>query len=154
MPYKETKKTSKTSKPSVNINNYGKAVLVFSILIFILITIFLGVSLWQNGTIRNAVQLFKYSKSYQVIFLTNGQAYFGNITEITDEYVIMENPFSIKVQQKQADDESQTQSEIKLLSIEDEFYKPENYMLFEKSGILHIEELNDSSQIIEIIKSY
>jgi len=148
------KKTKETSKSTAKTNNYGKAVLIFSILIFILIIIFVGVSLWQNGTIRNTVQLFKYSNSYQVIFLTSGQAYFGNITEITDEYVIMENPFSIKVQQKQTGDESQTQSEIKLLSIEDEFYKPENYMLFEKSGILHIEELNDSSQIIEIIKNY
>jgi hypothetical protein len=67
----------------------------------------------------------------------------------------MENPFSIKVQQAQADEGSQVgQSGVILLSIEDEFYQPEGYMLIEKSSVLFIEELKDSSQIIEIIKNY
>ena len=142
-------------KKTKNVNNYGKAVLVFAILIFVSILIFTSISLWQNGTVRNTIQLLKYRGSYQAVFLTSGQAYFGNITEITDEYIIMKKPFSIKVQQKQTDEDAQvSQSEIKLLSIEDEFYQPEGYMLIEKNAILFIEELKDSSQIIEIIENY
>ena len=138
-----------------NAGSYGRAIFVFAVLIFVLVLIFTGISLWQDGTVRNAMQLIKYNDSYQVVFLTSGQAYFGNITEITNEYIIMENPFSIKVQQAQADESSQvSQSEIKLLSIEDEFYQPEGYMLIEKSAILFTEELKDSSQIVEIIKNY
>jgi len=138
-----------------NISSYGRAIFVFAVLIFVLVLIFTGISLWQDGTVRNATQLIKYNDSYQVVFLTSGQAYFGNITEITNEYIIMENPFSIKVQQAQTDESSQvSQSEIKLLSIEDEFYQPEGYMLIEKSAILFMEELTDSSQIVEIIKNY
>ena len=142
-------------KKTKNVNDYGKAVLVFAILIFVSILIFTSISLWQNGTVRNTIQLLKYRGSYQAVFLTSGQAYFGNITEITDEYIIMKKPFSIKVQQKQTDEDAQvSQSEIKLLSIEDEFYQPEGYMLIEKNAILFIEELKDSSQIIEIIENY
>ena len=138
-----------------NVGGYGRKIFVFAVLIFVLVLIFAGISLWQDGTIRNTTQLLKYKDTYQVAFLTSGQAYFGNITEITDEYIIMENPFSIKVQQTQAGEEGQsTGSEIKLLSIEDEFYQPKDYMLIEKSAILFIEELNDSSQIIEIIENY
>jgi hypothetical protein len=138
-----------------NVNSYGRAIFVFAVLIFVLVLIFTGISLWQDGTVRNATQLIKYNDSYQVVFLTSGQAYFGNITEITNEYIIMENPFSIKVQQAQTDGSSQvSQSEIKLLSIKDEFYQPEGYMLIEKSAILFMEELTDSSQIVEIIKNY
>jgi len=149
------KGTKKAVKPDKGINNYGKAIFVFVILIFVLATIFLGVFLWQNGTLRNTIQLFKYRNSYQAVFLNNGQVYFGNIVELTNEYVILKDPYSIKVQQKQVDEESQSkQAEIKLLSIEDEFYKPEGYMLIKKSEILFIEELKDSSQIIEIIKNY
>ena len=151
----DDKKIKKASKPVGNVNSYGRAIFVFAILIFVLVLIFTGISLWQDGTIRNTVQLFKYKGSYQVVFLTSGQAYFGNITEITNEYIIVENPFSIKVQQKQADEDAQvSQSEIKLLSIEDEFYQPEGYMLIEKNAILFMEELKDSSQIIEIIENY
>lgn len=142
-------------KKTKNVNDYGKAVLVFAILIFVSILIFTSISLWQNGTVRNTIQLLKYRGSYQAVFLTSGQAYFGNITEISDEYIIIKKPFSIKVQQKQTDEDAQvSQSEIKLLSIEDEFYQPEGYMLIEKNAILFIEELKDSSQIIEIIENY
>jgi len=149
------KGTKKAVKPDKGINNYGKAILIFAVLIFVLVTVFLGVFLWQNGTLRNTIQLFKYRNSYQAVFLNNGQVYFGNIVELTNEYVILKDPYSIKVQQKQVDEESQSkQAEIKLLSIEDEFYKPEGYMLIKKSEILFIEELKDSSQIIEIIKNY
>ena len=138
-----------------NVSSYGRAIFVFAVLIFVLVLIFTGISLWQDGTVRNATQLIKYNDSYQAVFLTSGQAYFGNITEITNEYIIMEDPFSIKVQQAQTDESSQvSQSEIKLLSIKDEFYQPEGYMLIEKSAILFMEELTDSSQIVEIIKNY
>ena len=152
----DAKKTKKASKPAGNAKSYGKAIFVFAILIFVFVLIFTGISLWQDGTVRNTIQLFKYKGSYQAVFLTSGQAYFGNITEINNEYIIMKNAFSIKVQQAQADEEGEevSSSEIKLLSIEEEFYEPEGYMLIEKDSILFIEELKDSSQIIEIIENY
>ncbi len=146
------KKTTKVSKAP---KDYGKAILVLTTLIFVLVLIFTSISLWQNGMARNTIQLLKYRDSYQAVFLNNGQVYFGNITEVTNKYIILKDPYSIKLQQTQADEEgSTTQSEVKLLSIEDEFYKPAGYMLIEKSGILFIEELQDSSQIIGIIESY
>lgn len=73
-------------KKTKNVNDYGKAILVFTILIFVSVLIFVSISLWQDGAARNTIQLLKYRGSYQVVFLTNGQAYFGNITEITNEY--------------------------------------------------------------------
>jgi len=59
------KKTKKASKPVGNVNSYGKAILVFTILIFVSVLIFVSISLWQDGTARNTIQLFKYRDSYQ-----------------------------------------------------------------------------------------
>ncbi len=140
---------------AIRTNNYGRAILIFTILIFISVLLFIGASLWQNGTIRNIIQLFKFRDSYQAIFLNSGQVYFGNITEITEKYIILKDPYSIKVQQKQLEGENQTtQQEVKLVSIKDEFHKPKNYMLIEKSGVNYIEELEDYSYIIDIIQNY
>ena len=145
----------KTTRVRKSPKDYRKVIFVLTTLIFILILIFTSISLWQNGIVRNTIQILKYRDSYQAVFLNNGQVYFGNVTEITNKYIILKDPYSIKLQQTQADEEgSATQSEVKLLSIEDEFYKPVGYMLIEKSGILFIEELQDSSQIINIIESY
>jgi len=147
-------KKEQKSKYVKGTNNYMKKIFISTILIFVLLLIFITAFLWQNGTIRNTIQLLEYRDSYQAVFLNNGQVYFGNIAELTNEYVFLEDPYSIKVQQKETAEEESAQSEIKLLSIEDEFYKPEGYMLIKKSEILFIEELKDSSQIINIIENY
>jgi len=147
-------KKEQKSKYVKGTNNYMKKIFISTILIFVLLLIFVAAFLWQDGTVRNTIQLFRYRDSYQAVFLNNGQVYFGNIVELTNEYVFLEDPYSIKVQQKETAEEESAQSEIKLLSIEDEFYKPEGYMLIKKSEILFIEELKDSSQIINIIENY
>jgi hypothetical protein len=148
-------KEEQKSKYAKGTNNYMKKIFISTILIFVLLLIFVAAFLWQDGIVRNAIQLFKYRDSYQAVFLNNGQVYFGNIVELTNEYVVLEEPYSIKLQQKQTDAEGETvQSEVKLLSIKDEFYKPDGYMLIKKSEILFIEELQDSSQIIDIIENY
>ena len=149
------KEINNSSKPARKTGDYRRAIFTFAVLIFVLVLFFTGVSLWQDGTVRNAMQLINYKDSYQVVFLASGQAYFGRIAEITNEYVKLEDAFSIKVQQAPTgEDSTATQSEIKLLSIEDEFYQPEGYMLIEKNAVLFIEELKDSSSIIEIMENY
>lgn len=148
------KEIDNSSKPARKTGSYGRAIFTFAVLIFVLVLILVGLTLWQDGTVRNAMQLINYQDSYQAVFLTSGQAYFGKITEITNEYVKMEDAFSIKVQQAQTGESATGQSEIKLLSIEDEFYQPQGYMLIEKNAILFIEELKDSSSIIEVMENY
>lgn len=76
-----------SSKPARKTGSYGRVIFTFAVLVFVLVFIFTAVSLWQDGTVRNAMQLINYKDSYQVVFLVSGQAYFGKITEITNEYV-------------------------------------------------------------------
>lgn len=149
------KKINATPKHAKSSKSFEKARLIFTILIFILVLIFVGTTFWQNGTVRNMIQSFKFKNSYQVVFLTNGKAYFGKITEITNKYIILNNPFYIQVKQQKVNTEEQDyQPEMKLVSIKDEFHKPKGYMLIEKSEVIFIEELEDTSQIIDIIKTY
>ena len=136
-------------------NRPKKGIIVFLVLIFVLIFIFISISFWQNGTVRNVIQTFKFKDTYQAIFLSNGQVYFGKISEITNKYVILNKPFFIKVEQKQENlEEISDQPELKLISIKDEFHKPKDYMIIEKSSIILIEELDSSSQIVDIIGNY
>lgn len=128
---------------------------IFIILIFVLILIFISISLWQNGAVRNICQTIKYKNSYQVVFLDNNQVYFGKITEITNRYIILQKPYFIQVQQEQLNlEEQEDQPEMKLISIKDEFHKPKDYMIIEKSSVMFIEELRSSSQIVDIIENY
>ena len=129
--------------------------IIFMILIFLVVVAFITVSLWQDGTFRNISQSFRFKNSYQAVFLNNGQLYFGKITEITNEYIIMEKPHFLQLAQESEDLEVQeVQPEMKLISIKDEFHKPKDFVLIEKSAVIFIEELRDVSQIADAIANF
>jgi len=143
------------SKHNSRDSTYIKLSLIFTILIFVVLLIFASITLWQNGTVRNITSTIQFKSSYQVVFLENSQVYFGKITEVTNRYVILQKPHFIQVQQEQLNlKEQEDQPEMKLISVKDEFHKPKDYMIIEKSSVMFIEELRASSQIVDIIENH
>ena len=134
----------------------GKAgKLVIIILIFVLVVAFMGISLWQDGTFRNISQTLNFKNTYQAVFLSNGQLYFGQISEMTNEYIKMEKPHFLQLAQDQAElEDSGVQPEMQLISIKDEFHKPKDFVLIEKSSVIFIEELREASQIADAIENF
>jgi len=128
--------------------------LVFIILIFVIVVTFMCISLWQDGTFRNISQTIGFKNTFQAVFLSNGQLYFGKITEMTNEYIMMENPHFLQLAQEQAEIEEGVQPEMQLISIKDEFHKPKDFVLIEKSSVIFIEELRDASQIADAIQNF
>lgn len=135
------------------LSRFRKQILIFVILIFILALIFVYVGFWQNGYIKNITQLIRFRNSYQAVFLSSGQVYFGKITEFTSKYIVLNNPYYIQISQTEISEEN-PQPEMKLIAIKNEFHKPKDFMLIEKSSVIFIEELKNTSQIVDIIENY
>jgi hypothetical protein len=133
--------------------HFRKQILIFIILIFVLILVFVYVSFWQNGYIKNITQVIRFRNSYQAVFLSNGQVYFGKTTEFTNKYIVLNSPYYIQMSQTEISKDN-PQPEMKLIAIKDEFHKPKDFMLIEKSSVIFIEELRDTSQIVDIIENY
>lgn len=143
------------SIPRYSTKRGGISKLLIIILLFVLVIAFIGVSLWQDGTFRNISQTLRFKNSYQAVFLNNGQLYFGKITEITNAYIIMDRPHFLQLAQEPIDQEEQeVQPEMKLISIKDEFHKPKDFILIEKSSVIFIEELRSVSQIADAIENF
>ena len=135
------------------LSRFRKQILIFVIIIFVLVLIFVYVNFWQNGYIKNITQVIRFRNSYQAVFLSNDQVYFGKITELTNKYIVLNNPYYIQIYQTTVSEEN-PQPEMKLIAIKDEFHKPKDFMLIEKSSVIFIEELRDASQIVDIIENY
>lgn len=135
------KKDSNTS----NHTTLSRRFIIISVAtILAIILVFVCMFMWQNGTFRNISQAIKYKGSYQAVFLANGQLYFGKISEITNNYLILKTPHYL-----QQDEEK----DLTLVSIKDEFHKPKDYLLIEKSSVIYIEELRAASEIADAILS-
>ena len=150
---KSAKVNGKVPAHAKDLSRFRKQILIFVILIFVLALIFVYVSFWQNGYIKNITQVIKFRNSYQAVFLSNDQVYFGKITELTNKYIVLNNPYYIQINQTTVSEEN-PQPEMKLIAIKDEFHKPKDFMLIEKSSVIFIEELRDTSQIVDIIENY
>lgn len=106
--------------------------------------------LWQNNFI-----LFPGSGTYQAVFLSNGQVYFGKVSHLKSSFVTLSDVYYLQVQealQPPAKDESQRLSLAKLGLTE--LHKPKDVMKINRDHILFVEDLEKGSQVVQAIDRY
>lgn len=95
---------------------------------------------------------------YQSVFLTNGQVYFGKVSEAESEWVTVKDIYYLQVVQApiQGSKEQQTQAQpqISLVKLGNELHGPLDEMKISQKQILFIEDMKDSSQVMQAIKNY
>lgn len=94
------------------------------------------------------------SSEYQAVFLTNGQVYFGKLAPKQGEYLVLTDIYYLqanKAIQPGAEVEKQDMALVKLGS---ELHGPTDRMKINKDQVLFIEDLGETSKVMEAIKSY
>lgn len=98
---------------------------------------------------------------YQALFLTNGQVYFGKLSNVDDEYTTLKDIYYLQVvqpplqgQQQPGQAQAQAQPQISLVKLGNELHGPVDEMKITKSQILFYENMKDDSQVVTAIKNY
>ena len=117
----------------------------------------LGYYLLQNGFSLKVPILG--SSSYQAIFLTNGQVYFGKASNLNSNYVTLRDVYYLQVSQvlqpvqgKKQPEPQQTLTLVKLGTAE--LHKPKDEMKINRDQILFIEDLENDSQVVQAVERY
>lgn len=100
------------------------------------------------------------STKYQAVFLTNGQTYFGKVSNEKSAYVSLSDVYYLVLkrplqnQNKDGEDQVQDQSkpEYSLIKLGKEMHGPTS-MSISKDQILFIENLADDSKVVSAIKN-
>ena len=100
----------------------------------------------------NSVKYDQYDKNnfidtntYQAVFLTNDQIYFGRLKNVSSDYLILSDVYYVKV------NEAGAGQLVKLGAIEP--HKPKDIMTINQGQVLFWENLNDDSPVINTIRS-
>lgn len=102
------------------------------------------------------------STSYQAIFLTNGQVYFGKISDTDANYVVMKDIYYLQVVQPplqgtptagQAATGTQ-QPQISLVKLGNELHGPVDEMHISRTQILFYEDLKNEGNVVKAIQAY
>ncbi len=138
-------------------------------LISLLVIIVLALGGWMffgndNGTM-SLLKTSKLSNKYQAVFLSNGQVYFGKVANLNSNIVTLTDIYYLRVQQQvqpagndssaeAADANSEDQAKIQLVKLGDELHGPEDAMFLNREHVLFVEDLKDSSQVVQAIKTH
>ncbi|MEK7162114.1 MAG: hypothetical protein AAB729_05510, partial [Patescibacteria group bacterium] len=101
------------------------------------------------------------SSAYNAVFLTNGQVYFGKMSEASDGYTTLKDIYYLQVVQQpglqgsgQTEQQQQAQSQISLVKLGNELHGPVDEMKISKSQILFYESMKEDSQVVQAINNY
>ncbi|MBU1895250.1 hypothetical protein KJ641_00045 [Patescibacteria group bacterium] len=92
---------------------------------------------------------------YQAVFLTNGQVYFGKITNFDDDYLELVDVFYLQIKgglQDKAGEEKE--EDLSLVKLGSELHGPEDRMFINYEQILFYENLKKDSKVVSAIDNY
>lgn len=102
------------------------------------------------------------SSDYQAVFLTNGQVYFGKLSD-AGKYLKLSDIFYLQVNQPQIQGSQQTeqqaqqaqaQPQLQLVKLGSELHGPKDEMSINRDQVLFFEDMKDDGKVMEAIKQY
>ncbi|MDE2001006.1 MAG: hypothetical protein KGI60_00380 [Patescibacteria group bacterium] len=88
---------------------------------------------------------------WQAVFLSNGQVYFGHLHELNSDYVDLTNIYYLNVTGQAQSTSPNAQQQISLVKMGNELYAPEDMMNIPKSQIVHWENMQANSPVVQAI---
>ncbi|MEK7554851.1 MAG: hypothetical protein AAB518_02615 [Patescibacteria group bacterium] len=108
--------------------------------------------LWFTGNLAFTVQ---GSGSYQAVFLTNDQVYFGKLSRSDSQYPVLREVFYLQVTQVlQPSNTANPGTNVNLVKLGGELHGPEDAMFLNRDQILFYEDLKSDSQVVKAIRDY
>lgn len=127
---------------------------VFTILVgiaLLLVALALYAGLSKPGAESNQINV----KQYQAVFLSNGQVYFGKITDLNNKYLVLEQVFYIENNSPPTNNQTQQNSNYALRKLgSSELHLPEDKMVINRDTVTFWENLKDSGQVVTKIGEY
>lgn len=91
------------------------------------------------------------SKKYQIVYLNNGQMYFGKLQNVDGAYLYMTSPYTTQATSSHESADDQTQTTI--IKVSNQLYGPEDSIAIRASEVSFWQNLRDDSKVSQAIKA-
>ena len=134
-------------------------VVIVLVLALLILTVFNGLF---SGSAKNFGRLSDWAdfSKYQAVFLSNGQVYFGKVTDANNQTLVLENIYYLRtagnLQISDANNSTSTPAtdNFSLIKLGNELHGPEDKMSINLSQVLFVEDLKSDSKVVESIRAY
>lgn len=125
----------------------GALVIIIAILIAASLALFISTNVNKPADQDHYVD----SGKLQAVFLTNDRVYFGNISSINDQYIVLHNIYYL---QSNSTDSKSTNNQISLVKLGCELHKPYDQMIIDQSQVSFWENLQSDGQVAKAVAQY
>jgi len=142
----------------------GKGWKVLVVILIIVIIVILGYFAFVTmgkGSGVSGDKIAPVDNSWQAVFLTNGQVYFGKVKAVGEKTLALNDIYYLQVitrplqtSQVGTNQPAQTQQELTLIKLGNEIHGPQDSMLINRDQILLTEKLKNESKVVEAINNY
>lgn len=91
------------------------------------------------------------TSTYQVVYLSSGQAYFGRLQNTGGEYLELKNPYVVQDVQQPTDEKSAQPNQTTLVKVRDQVYGPDDSMALRSENVLFWQNLREDSKVAQAI---
>ncbi len=120
--------------------------------------ILVALALWFWSSPISKTQLdYVVSNQYQAVFLTNGQVYFGKVTALNKDYMVLNDIYYLQSSSNSTSNPqpSSKNNDLTLVKLGlNELHAPEDRMVISQSQVSFWENMKDSSKVVSAIKQY
>ncbi|HCM45569.1 MAG TPA: hypothetical protein DIS54_01945 [Candidatus Veblenbacteria bacterium] len=133
------------TQPAIQVRRHSPWALI--IIVVVLVLAFIGVIGYQSNWWRPM-------SGWQAVFLSNGQVYFGNVTSISPDTIVLKKIYYLQTSGPlQAGGEQQAQ-DLALVKLGSELHGPTDEMIINWDQILFIENLKADSKVVKAIEQF
>jgi flagellar basal body-associated protein FliL len=128
------------------------------LVVFVVVLVVAGAvfGVWYSNNKKSTTLVGVDPDRYQALFLTNGQVYFGKLSQADDKTVKINDIYYLHItQQVQPESEQQTEAEPpQLIKLGEELHKPDDEMFIDRSQVSFWENIKDDGKVAEAIREY
>ncbi|MEX0748888.1 MAG: hypothetical protein WD467_02680 [Candidatus Saccharimonadales bacterium] len=125
-------------------------ILISAAALIVLIAFAMAIFSGKNGAASHINE-----DQYQAVFLTNGQVYFGKISSMSSQTVVLEDIYYLQVdQQLQPEEASSEEPQVSLAKLGNELHGPEDQMFISPEEIIFWENLRVEGDVSQAIETF
>ncbi|MEK7631578.1 MAG: hypothetical protein AAB445_01755 [Patescibacteria group bacterium] len=134
-----------TPVPTHHAKPFGLPWLVFLLLVVIVLSI-------GSLCFQRTWQKYQRRQYYQAVFLTNDQVYYGHLRDWDKQQVLLTDVYYAQAAADASSKEA-AQPQYVLVKLSDHATGPQNKLFINREHILYVEDLQPSSQIVQVIQT-
>lgn len=126
-----------------------------AVLLFAVALVLVGLLVFLSFSSSNNEGKYIQTDHLQAVFLNTGQVYFGNIKELNNNYVVLQNIFYLQTSSSSSSStSSSSSSNVSLVKLGCELHAPYDQMVINNSEVTFWENLQPSGQVAKAVQTW